>query len=364
MNPAMLFHAGMWCNYISEKCIVQLAHMGVRVNADETKLLKTFDMSDAWHVDVDGPAAQTLPSALTHWHLGEKFICSVTITVEFFLAHHGQIRWINCLKFKHVRTNRYETVSINVKINWRLPAANCSICFDSNGSRRCRIGCFVLLLMMCLWTIRLQTRHARTPDWIIDSDLFPVRVWSGYFFKREFRFAARIAVSNVWPGFAAMPGASDKSPDDFNLIPFRARDNQRWDDMLRKFCNNIENESFRLHYAWNNTWFGYRWKTNWYSIIGSIFRRCSCIFRCSLQVGPVSWGDRIHWLGRAGRTKTIRAWKWICPWKWRNVMRKQVPHFQVFFWLPLCFNFEIPSRARENPGETPGDLAKSNLTTR
>ena len=59
MNPAMLFHAGMWC-------IAQLAHMGVRVNADETKLLKTFDMSDAWHVDVDGPAAQTLPSALTH----------------------------------------------------------------------------------------------------------------------------------------------------------------------------------------------------------------------------------------------------------------------------------------------------------
>ena len=331
MNPAMRFHARMWCNYMIEKCIVQLARMGLRVNADQIKLLKTFDMRDAWHVDVDGPAVQTLPSALTHWHLGEIFICNVTIAVDFFSAHHGQIVWTNFFKLKHVLTNRYETMSINVKINWRLAAANCIICFDSNGSPRCRIGCFVLLLVMCLWTIRLQSRHARTPDWKIVSDLFPVRAWSGYFFNKNFGLRHALLFQTFGlDSVQCQVLLTSHPPTSIQFL--RARDDQRWDDMLQKFCDNIENESFRLHYAWNNTWFGYCWKTNWHNIIGSICR-------CSLQVGPVSWGDRIHWLGWASQTKTIRAWKWICPWKWRNVMRKQVPHFQMIFWLQRCFNF-------------------------
>ena len=130
---------------------------------------------------------------------------------------------------------------------------------------------------------------------------FPVGRWSDALFKRQFRLATRIASSISRPGFATLWGPLVNWRCNFDSRPFRApeRPQQRWDDMVQKFCNHCYGDTVWSQHACDSvTWFPL--EKNCTILRWTVFV-VACLF--------VPYPERtvvMTWLGHLGRAKGER----------------------------------------------------------
>ena len=123
----------------------------------------------------------------------------------------------------------------------------------SKESMLCSAGCSMQSLVGWLWmamrggmSCAKCTRSRRQLRKF--ARLAPGRI---FFSKRQFRFAARIADSNSWPGFAAFSDPYEHWSKHFTSMPSRTRKRpeQTWENMLRKFCEHISRQSLWFRHA-------------------------------------------------------------------------------------------------------------------
>ena len=159
--------------------------------------------------------------------------------------------WLKFHKHKTCGDKLQCLCKIVIKIFRRFDFSNCIIWFEftafgrvANSITQCGSAWDA---SCCCWLggcgqLRLERYHAQDEQKIEDSFEFIPRARSvGFLFKRQFRFAARVAGSNRWTGFAALWDLCGNWQTNFNSMRFRTRGRlqQKCDNMLRKLCENL-----------------------------------------------------------------------------------------------------------------------------
>lgn len=248
--------------------MVELACVGLTLNPAKTKIVTTYHMADACHIDVGGSSVEVLHGGNAHKYLGRLVPGDLKKRSETELVHRLQVAWAKFHKHKHVLTNRH--VSLKLRLRFFDTVISPAILFGlaslplvASQLHRINIVQRRMLRSIVGW-VALDGNDWRTVMRRMNDrlqaalELYPVCAWSDSLFKRQYRFAAHVAGSNSWPGFAALWEPCENWRENFHTIPSRARGRpqQRWDDMLRKFCENIFGESLWFHHARQSvTWF-------------------------------------------------------------------------------------------------------------
>ena len=243
-----------------ETLIVELQCMGLQLNASKTKWFTACDMSESCHVEVGGSFVEISHGATAHKYLCRLLPGTLKTRADTELTHSLQVAWAKFQKHKHILTNRHVSVKLRLKyfdaiISPTVLFGLASLPLTASHFKRIDVVQRRMIRAIVGWVAvdkfdwRDTTRRMNSK---VEAALkiFPVCSWLKSAFKRRFRFAAHVAGSNTWPGFATLWDPSENWRDNFYSMPFRARGRpqKRWDDILRQFCE---------HMYGDDLWFGH-----------------------------------------------------------------------------------------------------------
>ena len=223
--------------------------------------MPTLILNGDYRVKVAGSLVEILSGANTHEYLGRLLVGYLKKRSEVELAHRLQIAWGKFHTHKEILTNIHVSLKLRLKYFDAIisPAALfglASLPLVASQIQRLNVVQRRMLRAVVGWVAvdgndwqGTMRRMNCKVNFALEK--FPVCTWSDSFFKRKFRFAAHVACSKNWCKFPALWDPSDDWQSNFTSCPgrTRGRPQQRWDDILNKFCEGIYDDPSWFQHA-------------------------------------------------------------------------------------------------------------------